>query len=235
MAPTNARWRRELLVATAVAALPSVPLAVLLDPTDRILRRDLGEQLLTLATTTALMIDGDQHAALRTPDQMDAPTYKAIKALLIKVRRANAEHHVRYLYTMRRTDKPGFFRFVVDSDEGADGAKLGDEYDARALPELLNAYDGPVAEQDFTRDKWGLALSAYAPIYDSAGLPVAIVGADAEAVGFEGRRQRLGARGAEPRRSRARLCRRMLRRAAAARPLSAGRHATRLRPASLAR
>lgn len=186
---TKARWGRELLVATAVAALASVPLAALLDPTDRMLRRDLGEQLLTLATTTALMIDGDQHAALRTPDQMDAPTYKAIKALLIKIRRANADRHVRYLYTMRRSDQPGFYRFVVDSDESAGGAKLGDEYDARGLPELLNAYDGPVAQKDFTRDKWGLALSAFAPIYDSAGLPVAIVGADAEPVGLEAMRQ----------------------------------------------
>lgn len=183
------RTRITLLTSGLVFAVTAVTLASVLTLADQVLRRELGNQLLTLAATASLMIDGDQHATLRTPDQMSGPVYKSIKALLIRLQRANANRHVKYLYTMVRTDRPGIFRFVVDSDEGSEGAKLGDEYDARHLPEMLNAFNGPAAESDFSRDKWGLSLSAFAPIYDSTGLPVAIVGADAEVAGLEAMRK----------------------------------------------
>src|SRR5262249_8345617 len=123
-------------------------------------------------------------------DQMASPAYKAIKSQLIRLQRANAGRHVKYVYTMMRTASPGTYAFVVDSDE-SEGAKLGERYDASALPELLAAFNGPVAEPDFTQDKWGLSLSAFAPIYDSSGLPVAIVGADAEVSGLAAMRHQV--------------------------------------------
>lgn len=183
------RTRITLLTSGLVFAVTAVTLASVLTLAGKFLRRELGSQLLTLATTAALMIDGDQHATLESPAQMASPTYKSLKALLIRLQRANADRHVKYLYTMVRTERPGIYRFVLDSDEGAESAKLGDEYDARKLPELLAAFNGPVAESEFTRDKWGLSLSAYAPVYDSGGLPVAIVGADAEVKGLEAMRR----------------------------------------------
>lgn len=183
------RTRITLLTSGLVFAVTAVTLASILTLADQVLRRELGNQLLTLATTAALMIDGDKHAALRRPEQMASPEYKSIKGLLIRLQRANTDRHVKYIYTMVRSEKPGTYRFVVDSDEGSEGAKLGDEYDASKLPEMLSAFNGPVAESDFSRDKWGLSLSAYAPVYDGDGLPVAIVGVDAEVAGLEAMRR----------------------------------------------
>lgn len=183
------RTRITLLTSGLVFAVTALTLGSVLKLADKVLRRELGNHLLTLATTTALMIDGDQHATLQSPEQMSSPTYKSIKGLLIRLQHANAGRHVKYLYTMARTESPGIYRFVVDSDEGSEGAKLGDEYDARGLPELLNAFNGPIAESEFSRDKWGLSLSGYAPIYDGSGVPVAIVGADAEVGGLEAMRK----------------------------------------------
>ncbi len=177
------KTRITLLTSGLVFAVTAVTLASVLTLADEVLKRELGNQLLTLATTTALLVDGDAHASLTTPQQMAGAEYRSIKALLIRVQRANAERHVKYLYTLVRTDRPGIYRFVVDSDEAA-GAQLGDEYDGTRYPEMSAAFNAPVAERDFTRDEWGVYLSAYAPIYDRAGLPVAIVGADAEVAGL---------------------------------------------------
>lgn len=188
------RTRIALIIAALVFGVTSLTLFSVLQLTERLLRRELGSHLLTLATTAALLIDGDQHATLQSPDQMTGATYRSIKALLIRLRKANAERGVRYLYTMARTERSGIYRFVVDSDEAPDAARIGDEYDARTLPEMQDAFNGPVAEKDFVRDKWGLTLSAYAPIYDSSGLPVAIVGADAELPGLETMRRGIGGR-----------------------------------------
>ena len=43
------------------------------------------------------------------------------------------------------------------------------------------AFNRPIADKEITTDEWGSWLSAYAPIYDGRGRPVAIVGIDASA------------------------------------------------------
>jgi len=43
---------------------------------------------------------------------------------------------------------------------------------------MLKAFDGPAADRRFQMDKWGVTLSGYAPIRDSNGEAVAMIGVD---------------------------------------------------------
>jgi signal transduction histidine kinase len=56
--------------------------------------------------------------------------------------------------------------------------RIGEEFDVSAYPEMQLAFEGPIADEEITIDKWGVWLSAYAPVYDEAGTAVAIVGID---------------------------------------------------------
>jgi hypothetical protein len=184
------RARITLLTTVLVIAVTGLTLLSVLQLTKSVIRREMGNQLLTLVTTTALMIDAEQHTALTSLGDIQSPIYRDIKGTILRQLRANPQTHVKYLYTMVRGNRPGVYRFVVDSDETR-GARMGEEYDANLHPEMLDAFNGPMAEQEFQRDKWGKTLSAYAPIRDRTGIPVAIVGADATVEGLDAMHQGL--------------------------------------------
>jgi adenylate cyclase len=70
--------------------------------------------------------------------------------------------------------------FMVDPDYGnADdpGAEIGEEYED-FNDEMLTAFTTPSVDSEFTTDKWGTLLSGYAPIQDTKGNVVGIVGVD---------------------------------------------------------
>jgi methyl-accepting chemotaxis protein len=45
---------------------------------------------------------------------------------------------------------------------------------------MLEAFEHPVFEKEFYNDKWGIFISAYAPIKDQEGKSVAILGSDVD-------------------------------------------------------
>jgi len=72
--------------------------------------------------------------------------------------------------------------FVVDSgDKTRMLAYCGERYDVSTMPQMQKAFEAPSADNTLTRDKWGLWLSGYAPIYDSNAKATAIVGLDISA------------------------------------------------------
>jgi putative nucleotidyltransferase with HDIG domain len=90
---------------------------------------------------------------------------------------------------MKPTDVPGTWQFIVDprpTQQGTRNAVVsafpGDKYDASRFPAMLRAYEGQITtDEELVADEWGNTLSGYAPIYNSAGKVVAIVGADIDA------------------------------------------------------
>ncbi len=133
--------------------------------------------LKTLAADTAAGIDGDAMAALRPGDE-ETPEFIAIRDQLDVVREANPG--VVYVYTVRQVGDT--VEFVVDADYGIDdGAAIGEVYTG-VSPEMLAGFVEPSAESELSTEEWGnvtaTIISGYAPIKDSKGTIVGLVGVD---------------------------------------------------------
>jgi PAS domain S-box-containing protein len=138
------------------------------------LKVSVQEKLMSAAGIEASEIDGDSFALLHTGDENTA-VFIQIRDQIHRVKEASPE--IRYIYTMRKNKDT--VEFVVDGDYGYsnDAVHIGESY-PQAQPELLAGFFAPSADTEFTTDKWGTVLSGYAPIRDSNGTVVGIVGVD---------------------------------------------------------
>ncbi|MFH1692492.1 MAG: hypothetical protein ABIC68_08035 [Candidatus Omnitrophota bacterium] len=147
----------------------------------------LRNKLKTTATNVSNAIDAE--TLLKIPLKTDADKtdeYKTIYNFLLDMKGRLPD--IKYIYIMTATDQPGILKYVVDADPlpeiaTAKGptAFAGDEYDARNVPALLDAFKGSAADEEFVVDDWGATLSGYAPIYDKGKNVVAILGVDMDA------------------------------------------------------
>jgi class 3 adenylate cyclase len=146
-----------------------------------LVRSDVRERIRTIAGLAALHVDGDAHRSLRGRADEATPTYRRIKAALKQIR--SRAPGIRYVYTIR-LDARGQIVFAVDAEEDPKlVSHVGDVY-KEATPLMRRAFDAPHevrVEKSFDRDKWGLWLSGYAPIFDSSGRLEALVGVDMSA------------------------------------------------------
>ncbi|HUH79078.1 MAG TPA: HAMP domain-containing sensor histidine kinase [Methanoregula sp.] len=143
-----------------------------------------------LKSTAAIIsggVDGDRLAAIRPGDE-GTPAFLSIRDYLDRVR--NADPTIEYIYTMRQNGSA--VEFVVDGDYGIarDGAAIGDVY-PNATQYLLQGFTGPSADLDITTDQWGDTLSGYAPIRDSGGHVVGLVGVDRDSRGVAAEMDRI--------------------------------------------
>ena len=147
----------------------------------------IREQLMSITSNAALSIDAQE--LLEVPLQQigdSSLAYRAIFDKLETVKQTNSS--LKYVYIMTTTDQLGILQYVVDADPApqvitarSPSAFPGDKYDARKLPEMLEAYSGPAADKKITSDEWGSFISGYAPIRDSDGKSIAILGVDIDA------------------------------------------------------
>jgi adenylate cyclase len=140
----------------------------------RALNEIIRDELTALASTTATQIDGDTLALLK-PGNENTTQFLSIRDQLKNIRDSHPD--IKYVYTMRKVANQ--IQFIVDADYGNPkdpGAAIGEIYNA--TPVLLQGFDHPIAETDFSTDRWGTLLSGYAPVKTSSGTVVAIVGFD---------------------------------------------------------
>jgi two-component system, sensor histidine kinase and response regulator len=148
---------------------------------------EMRQRLILIASNAALSIDAEEllKVPLR-PDNENDPDYQRVYNRLVRIKRANP--FVKYVYIMTTTDQPGIMQYIADADPSpkvitakSPAAFSGSKYDARNLPELINAYDWPSADKKINSDEWGTFISGYAPIRDASGKTVAILGVDIDA------------------------------------------------------
>jgi len=139
---------------------------------------------MVIAQTAALAVEPDllMKVPLNTSG-LDTPQYKVIAEKLMSIKKAN--HPIKYIYTMTKTDTEGIWQFIVDpvpltKEELEQGLTSypGDKYDASRFSEMMEAFDGPAADTELEVDEWGVTLSGYAPICDKGGKAVAMLGVD---------------------------------------------------------
>ena len=135
------------------------------------------ERASALAANAATRIDGDALAALRPGDE-NAPAFTAIHDQL---RAFKAETPgVVYVYTMRKAGES--VEYVVDADYGNGNTPGIGEVCNDTSTMMLAGFTEPSAESKFYVEQWGnetaTALSGYAPVRDSTGAVVGLVGVD---------------------------------------------------------
>lgn len=136
---------------------------------------DFSREVIKVATLSALLIDGDSHQQLKTAQDQTSDTYNEIRTIMQTIQK---ETEIDNIYTLVKSGE-NKTSFVIDADT-KEPVDLGYEYDY--LPAMEVAFDGtPSADADITTDEWGTCLSGYAPIKNSEGDVVAIVGVDIDA------------------------------------------------------
>ncbi|MFA6672712.1 MAG: hypothetical protein WCS24_08675, partial [Methanoculleus sp.] len=135
------------------------------------------ERVKALATEAAALIDGDAIATLKPGDEK-TPAFTAIRDRLAAFRDANPG--VIYVYTMRNVN--GTVEYVVDADYGSvDTPGIGEVCNDTGAA-MLAGFKEASAESAFVTEQWGnetaTTLSGYAPVKDSTGAVVGLVGVD---------------------------------------------------------
>jgi adenylate cyclase len=150
---------------------------------ERVLRDQIGSQILTMTATTAAFLDGDLHKQVKGPGDETSAAYLTLRDQMRKARDVNRrdDFHVKYAYTLTVSPQdPTAIRFGVDAEEDTSVVTaVGEPYRTK----LSNPFDVEKMQYDkvFTTDDWGTFLTANAPIRDGQGQVVAALGVDVEA------------------------------------------------------
>ncbi|MDK2916188.1 MAG: 6-phosphogluconolactonase [Euryarchaeota archaeon] len=146
---------------------------------DPVPEENIQEELKAHAMEIAAQIDGDAFAALKPGDET-TPEFIAIRDQLAAFRDAHPE--ILYVYTMRKVGNAT--EYVVDADYGSgDAPRIGEVYyPTEGDAAFLAGFEEPSAEDEYYTETWGnivaTTISGYAPIRDSSGAVVGLVGVD---------------------------------------------------------
>jgi adenylate cyclase len=181
------KYRIKLTLAFIALALFSTALGLLVVTlsSKSILFNELRSKVLTVATTAAAQLNGEDFKNLNTPGAENTPQYKEAKKELQKIRDANrrSDLFVEYVYTMQPGGQPtSAVVFGVDAEEVPEQmAKPGETVISEDLGDIATHLDTPYVDKRVNRDPWGYWLSAFAPITDKNGNYVATLGIDMSA------------------------------------------------------
>jgi signal transduction histidine kinase/DNA-binding response OmpR family regulator len=131
----------------------------------------------------AALIDGDAFEKLTKTLDPDDPFYEETRKKLLEIKE---ETNCLYLYTMAPY-KGNIYHFIVDGGDPDDEkfSSLGEEEDISSYSSAVyRVYEKKTPQYDQninSTEPWGWVMSIYAPIMNSAGTVVGIVGCDYEA------------------------------------------------------
>lgn len=145
-----------------------------------IMKKEVQDTLQATAQAASYLTHGDLHQTITEPDQKYSPDYERARAPYYALLKANP--NIAFIYTMIMQDDK--IRFILDSKI----LKEGDEDDTSGVMEeytdatdmLIEAFKArvPMVEDEAYTDEWGTFLSGYAPIYNSRGDFLGLIGAD---------------------------------------------------------
>ncbi|MBN2222132.1 MAG: HAMP domain-containing protein, partial [Vallitaleaceae bacterium] len=142
---------------------------------------DIRNQVERIAAGAAMLINGDIHETFTDPSAQSTPEFQM---MFQQLKQYQEETEMTYVYTLTRLSD-GATQFIIDASD--EPAELGYEYDF--LNGMQGAFDGVISsDEEVYTDEWGTFLSGYAPITNSQGQVVAIIGVDIEASELASRR-----------------------------------------------
>jgi hypothetical protein len=152
------------------------------------------------AAIAAMEFTAEEIALIQDESDLGRPEFISIVDRLDTLK--NIIPNAAYVYLMRKTDDPMQLAFVAENDtlytydqldENSDGiiqadeeaVTIGEYFDISEMPAMQKeAWEGPAIDPEVTHDQWGSWVSSYAPILDSNGNAVAILGIDIDASQF---------------------------------------------------
>ena len=145
-----------------------------------------GEKILSVLETVSASIDGDKYESLVENLNDEDPYYEELRQYLIKVKNTTG---LRFLFTESYLKDGKTTAYIVDGNEtnkedfSPIGTSVNTENETIDTEETIKALtEGVGGYTDFYEtEEWGTLFSAFAPIYNSEGKIVGIVGADAPA------------------------------------------------------
>jgi len=144
-------------------------------------RNDIRDKMQSTIAISALIISAESHDRLQSLEDEEKSEYTAIRKQLRDIRSRFSE--IKNIYTFRK-DATGQVQFVVDAEtDPEEVGHLGDVYEDET-PALKAAFQTPYGihvEEDFSTDKWGTWLSAFAPILRPDGSLAGVLGMDMSA------------------------------------------------------
>lgn len=199
------------VVAAIAVALAVGASWLLYNQTIDLLTENLRERLLSISITQAANINPAALDALRTEPDWVKPEWADVVSRLKRAKDANDSIVFMYIFR-KKIDDPTQMEFVADAEsinpyanidadpsndvdsnrdglvepDGADNLQWpGQPYpEAVDIPEVFEAYDGPLTVAELYEDSYGRVLTGYAPIKDATGNTVAILATDIKADDF---------------------------------------------------
>ncbi len=155
-------------------------------------RDRIAEKVISIATTGALQFDARDLEQLHTVDDIHKPEYAKVIKTLNDIRYKNTG--IKFAYIMRPTNDSRFLEFIADADSidpykkgdlNGDGmindadhlSPPGEKFDISTRNYWKKAILEPVHFFD-EETQWGSFITAGAPIKDSLGKSVAVLGID---------------------------------------------------------
>jgi GAF domain-containing protein len=181
---TSLRFRLAIGFAIAGVLISALTISLSYLQARNSLLREKQHKLTAIAANAALQINGDLHAQLQTPADMDTDAYRELQAKGFAI--AATDPEILYVYTMRK-NTAGEIYFVLDAghEPGAppeeyQPVEIGSVYESPSgfLLENFDTLRAPSVETEFYTDEFGTYLTAYAPFYRSDGQLEGIVGVD---------------------------------------------------------
>ncbi len=140
-----------------------------------------AENGLPLLERVVTRLDPERYKRLCETLDPEDPWYEDARLWMLDLKQASSAV---YLYTMAR-DEDGVYRFIIDGsappDDEENFSPLGTEEDVSDYGEaIFKTYDtGTSHWSDLEyQEEWGWLISVYAPIKDSSGTVIGIVGCD---------------------------------------------------------
>lgn len=141
--------------------------------------------LKAVALSAASLIEGDEHQRLVAAGSEDDPEYRRLVDVLKRIQKANSRpgSEIDYIYTFWiDPEDMSKVMFGLDTGEGSGHSPLNSVYEDPPTEAFLKALTSGEPQCDpITKDSYGIAKTAYAPVLDSEGQVVAAVGVDLEA------------------------------------------------------
>lgn len=153
--------------------------------------REMRPAQARLAEVIALQVSADDLDKVSKPQDIRSTEFERVHSLFEAYRKRDPE--LKGLYAMKPAAQPGHFTIVVDlfpkdEDRNADGvvddeekgSLPGDDYDGRDSGRMIEVPKArePLADDDFTHDAWGIALSGYAPVLRDGARSGYFIGVD---------------------------------------------------------
>jgi signal transduction histidine kinase len=137
------------------------------------------ERLLAASRGLAFQISAAELEELKTAGDMEKPLFREIRR---RLKDFAAEHHVLYAYYFRVDEDRGLIHYIVDNDEDPQSiVNLASPPEAVTEDEIYRVLREKrafvTALGDYTSG-WQDIVSAYAPVFDSAGNVAAVAGVD---------------------------------------------------------